>query len=260
MIVVGSLVLASILGTLVHQQRFYLVVDDILETRRDAELAHRLLIPELLPLNPSAGDVDYAGPDSMRLRAFRGVFSICDKKLTTDVFITVQPLAPGSAVLTSDSALVYSRGTSVSTADDHWKPLRISSVSSGTCRDGSPGETAVVHGLQGVLSEVAIGSPLRLFRHGSYWLAVEDDHWMMKTDAQGTPRAIGGQLMKASEPASAALKLRYLDAAGNDVTATSNIVDVLIDVGAMGNAPMIRGGSVYKTDSEIRRRLRNAGS
>ena len=257
--IVGTLVLASMLGTLIHQQRFYMVATDIAETRKDVALIETVLAPEFLPLNPSAGDIVYAGADSLRMRVYRGVYSVCDKKVMTDVHLTVRPVVPGIPAIGADSALVYSRGTLVSLSDDHWQAVKVNTVSAGTCPEGDASWSAIVQGLNGVLSQIPVGSPVRAFRYASYWIAAEDGYWVVKSDNLGAPRTIGARLMPSSEPKASALRFRYFDAAGNVTTDLSQIVEVEIDVGGKGIAPTYRGGGSYSTDTETLLRLRNAG-
>ncbi len=256
--IVGGLVLASILGALVHQQRFYMVAGDISETRRDVEQVDKVLAPEFLPLNPSAGDITYAASDSMRLRVFRGIYAICHKRVMTDVHVTVRRVTPDGPTLDSDSALVYSRGTQVTLADDHWEPIRFSSVSATICPDSAPGWAAIAHGLNGISSEIPIGAPVRVFSYAHYWLGRENGYWVLKTDALGTPRVLGGPLMPASHPKSSAMQFRYLDEAGNVTTNPSEIVDVEIVVGARGTSPTTREGNAYQVARRRVLRLRNA--
>ncbi|UCF19295.1 MAG: hypothetical protein JSU87_15415 [Gemmatimonadota bacterium] len=256
--IVGGLVLASILGALVHQQRFYMVAGDISETRRDVDQVDKVLAPELLALNPSAGDITFAASDSMRLRVFRGIFALCDKRVTTDVQVTVRRVTREGPELDSDSALVYSRGTQVTLADDHWEPVRLGSVSATTCPDSAPGWSAIAHGLSGIGDQIPIGAPVRVFSYANYWLGREAGYWVLKTDALGSARVLGGPLMPASQPKSSALQFRYLDEAGNVTTNPPDIVDVEIVVGAKGSAPTTREGIVYQVVRRRVLRLRNA--
>jgi len=258
-IIVGSLVLASVMGTLVYQQRFYMVASDVSETRRDVDLIEKVLAPEFLPLNPSAGDVVFAGSDSLRLRVFRGVYAVCDKKLVSDVHLTVRRVTPDGMAIATDSALVYSRGTLVGLADDHWEKMEINTTSSGTCLDGSAGWSAIVKGLNGILSQIPVGAPVRAFNYASYWIASENGYWVVKSDALGAPRTIGGRLKPVSEAKASALRFRYLDAAGFVTTDPAQIVEIEIVVGATSSMSTQRTGNPYQTDSETLLRLRNAG-
>lgn len=258
-IIVGSLVLAAVMGTLVHQQRFYMVAGDIAETRRDVELIEKVLAPEFLPLNPSAGDVVYAGSDSLRLRIFRGVYVVCDKRLLTDVQLTVRRVTPDGPDIATDSALVYSRGSLVALTDDHWEPVRITTTSSASCPDGGGGWSAIVTGLNTIMSQIPVGAPVRAFNYASYWITSENGFWVVKTDAFGTPRTIGGRLKPVSESKTSALRFRYLDATGSVTTDPTQIVEIELVVGATSNISTQRDGSPYQTNSETLLRLRNAG-
>ncbi|NIU72759.1 MAG: hypothetical protein GWN71_03990, partial [Gammaproteobacteria bacterium] len=249
---------AALFGVLVHQQRFYGVSGDISATWQDLEQVPRVLQPELLPLNSDAGDILYAGTDSMRFRGFRGVFAVCAKALTTDVLLTVRPVAPAEARLRADSGFVYSRGTNVSTSDDSWIPIRVSSVKDETCPDGTPGQQAVVSGLAGILSQIPVGAAVRMFDHASYWLATQDGNWVLKTDGFGGVTTVAASsLMPTDQPAASALRFRYLDNTGAPTGTLAEIVSVEIEIGAMGEYPPTRGGTPVKVGRTIELGLRN---
>lgn len=257
-IVVLSLVLASTMGVLIHQQRFYTVAADVAETASTLQGAKRALAPDLLPLDPAAGDIVLASPDSLALRVFRGVFSVCEKRLNTDVFITVRRLISAPTPLFLDSALVYSQGTKASIDDDRWIPIKITSVQADACPDGTAAWTGVVKGLGGILSQVPVGAPLRVFQHASYWLASENGRWFVKTDALGgAATAIAGPLAPSDSAASSILQFRYLDASGAPTATLTAITDIQLDGMAVGDVPMRRGGTPYSTADVALFKLRN---
>ncbi len=255
-----SLVMAAMVGVLLQQQRFYMVTGDAANTSGTLQRLETAVVTELLPLSPLGGDVIYADPDSVLLRAFRGVYAVCDKKVTTDVFITVRPLSEG-VPLRTDSVLVFSNGTQASFADDHWKAARITSIKKGECPDSSAAWTATMPDLSGQLSQVPIGAPVRVFQRASYWLTPENGSWVLKSNAlDGQPALVGGPLASADSLASSVLQFRYLDKDGNATGILAEIARVEVDVAAVGAVPRTRGGTPLRRDRTVSIRLRNADS
>ncbi len=255
-----SLVMAAMVGVLLQQQRFYMVTGDAANTSGTLQRLETAVVSELLPLSPVGGDVIYADPDSVLLRAFRGVYAVCDKKVTTDVFITVRPLSDG-VPLRTDSVLVFSHGTRASFSDDHWKAVRITSIKKGECPDSSAAWTATMPDLSGQLSQVPIGAPVRVFQRASYWLTPENGSWVLKSNAlDGQPALIGGPLASADSAASAVLQFRYLDKDGKATGTLAEIARVEVDVVAVGTVPKRRGGTPLRRDRTVSIRLRNADS
>lgn len=257
-ITVSTVVLASVIGVVIHQQRFYNLAGDINETLGDLKRAESSLVQDLLPVSPGAGDVLYAGEDSFAIRVSRGVFSICDKKQTTDVSITVRSLMGNHLPLLPDSAFVYARGTRPGVSDDYWEPVRLSSVSAGLCPDSTPGWKAIVPALNGITSQVPVGSPVRVFRPASYWLEETADGWYLKTDAtHGSPMVVAGPLTPAGGVASSTLRISYLDDEGDPASTAAEIAQIALDIAAVGSVPKVRGGEPYSTARRLTFDLRN---
>ncbi len=253
-----SVIFAAMVGTAVQQQRFYLVAGDASNAVATLERLEAITSVELLPLNGAAGDITYAGADSIAVRAYHGAWSICAKYATSPVHVMVRPLTQEYAPR-PDSGIVYSSGTKGTLADDHWKPISISSAKADFCPDSTPGYDLVVHGLAGVLNEVPIGAPMRLFHHGSYWLTVEAGRWHLKTDAlQGTPTLVGGPLAPADSAAGSVLAFRYLNKSGATTTQLDNITTIKIDAVTLGAVPKWRSGEPLRKVRTVSIRLRNA--
>lgn len=254
-----SLVLAAMVGVLLQQQRFYMVAGDAANTVGTLQRLETTVTAEFMPLSPSGSDIVYADDDSLALRVFRGVYVVCDKKLTTDVFVTVRALTQGRGIV-PDSVLVYSSGTRGSLADDHWKPVAVSSVKDDACPDGTPGWTAVIPDLNGVLSQVPIGSALRVFHPASYWLSAEDGSWFLKTDANpGGAVRIASRLAPADSAAASVIRFLYLDGQGNPTATLAEIAKIDIAASALGAVPKRRGGHPLRKEQTVSIALRNAG-
>ena len=256
-LVLVSIVLASMMGVLVQQQRFYMVTGDAANTTSKLQMLETVVTPELLPLNPSASDVIYANEDSVVLRAFRGIYWVCDRRMASNAQITVRALTD-TPPLRRDSATVYSQGTKATYKDDHWKYIGIGSVAAGLCPDSTAGWVAEVPALNGVLSQVPIGAPVRVFKPASYWRVVENGKWVLKTDAiRGTATTIA-QLAPADSSASSILRLGYIDDEGKPTTTLSEIIGLEIDIVAIGDVPTQRGGRPLRRDRTLYVKMRNA--
>ena len=254
-----AIVLTAMVGVLIQQQRFYLIASDAANTVGTLQRFEEVVTPELMPLNPTAGDIVFADPDSVKARVFRGVYWVCDKRMTTDVQITVRSLT-GSLAIPADSALVYSNGTRATMADDHWKPVQVTSVKGDVCPDSTPGWTAVVPGLNGSMAEIPVGAPTRAFQVASYWLSIQNGSWYMKSDAlDGSPMVVTGPLAPADSTGASVLSLRYSDRFGKTTATLTEIHKIEIDVSALGMVPTKRGGAPMNKSRALAVKLRNAG-
>lgn len=235
--ILASMILAGLVGMLIQQHRFYMVTDDASRVAGVLNRMETALGPEFFPLSPTAQDIVYADPDSVEMRVFRGVYAVCARKINVDVFLTVRPLT-GSMPILPDSIMVYSKGTRASVTDDHWKVVKVKSVSTDVCPDGTPGWVAVVPGLNGLLSQIPDGAPIRAFKHGSYALAQQDGFWELRTSAWGGSKVIGGRLAPADSAATSVLQFHYYDADGNATAVLSQIARVEIAATALGQIPI----------------------
>jgi len=256
-IILVSIVLASMMGVLIQQQRFYMVANDAASTTNRLQILETVVTPELLPLNPSANDVIYASEDSVVLRAFRGIYWVCDRRMASNAEITVSALA-NAPPLRRDSAIVYSQGTKATYKDDHWKYVAVGSVSAGLCPDSTAGWVAEVPALNGVLSQVPLGAPVRVFKPASYWRVIENNKWVLKTDALSGKATTIAELAPSDSSASSILRLGYVDDDGNPTTTLSEIIGLEIDVVAIGEVPTQRGGRPLRRESTLYVKMRNA--
>jgi hypothetical protein len=257
-LLVSMVVMAALMGMVIHQQRFYLVAADISEALSELQRVETVVVPELLPLSPGAGDIVFAGDDSIAMRVFRGVYSDCDKLLAPEFAIVLRNLTGNSVQLATDSVFVYSRGTRTGLGDDSWRAVRMSSVNETTCPDGTPGWRAVIPELNGVSFKIPVGSPVRAFRHGSYWLELSSDGWYLKTDAtSGTAVVIAGPLSPPDSAATAVLQFRYLDAEGDVTATTAEIARIDLNVSSQGKVPGMRDGLPHRAQHRLSFDIRN---
>ncbi len=216
------------------------------------------LQPELLPINPAAGDLVFAGDDSIEVRTSRGVYAICEKRISTDVIITVRGLTRGALPLMPDSAFVYVRGWRSSLTDDSWMRVKLKNTAPEMCPDSTPGWRANVPTLTAFADQVPVGAPVRVFRHASYWLAAEPDGWYLKTDAtNGSPMVVAGPLAPTDSAATSTLRFRYLDAEGDPAGWPAQVSRIAVELSGVGVVPGRRRGVPYGTERRLVLDMRN---
>ncbi len=133
-------------------------------------------------------------------------------------------------------------------------------MSKDTCPDGTPGWTASIPDLNGLLSQIPIGSAVRVFHPASYWLSSEDGSWFLKTDANpGGAVRIASRLAPADSAAAAVMSFRYLDVRGKSTATLDEIAKIEIAASAVGVVPKRRGGQPLRKEQTVSIALRNAG-
>ncbi|NIR44869.1 MAG: hypothetical protein GWN99_11235 [Gemmatimonadetes bacterium] len=257
-VIISLIVMAAMVGGLMQQQRFYQMAGDVSETVGDLQRVETAILPELLPINPAAGDLVFAGQDSIKVRTSRGVYAICDKRVSTDVIITVRGLTGSSLPLRPDSAFVYMRGWRSTLTDDSWMPVKLKNTAPDVCPDSTPGWRANVPVLTVFADQVPVGSPVRVFRHASYWLAANPDGWYLKTNAtNGSPMVVSGPLAPIDSAATSTLRFRYLDDEGDPAGWPSMVSSIAIELAGVGKVPGRRGGVPYATGRRLVLDVRN---
>jgi hypothetical protein len=257
-IIISLVVMSAMIGGMMQQQRFYRVAGDVSETVGTLQRVETAILPELLPINPSAGDLIFAGADSIAVRTSRGVYAVCDKRVTTDVIVTVRGLTGASLPLAPDSAFVYVRGVRSSLSDDGWVPVKLKNTAPEMCPDSTPGWRANVPALTALADQLPVGSPVRVFRRASYWLTPEPDGWYLKTNAtNGSPMVVAGPLAPTDSAASSTLRFRYLDADGGAAAWPAQVARIAVELNGIGKVPGRRGGVAYGTGRRLVLDLRN---
>jgi len=231
--VIGGLIMAAGLSLAIQQRSFYTTAADAAYAISSLNGLELTMAGEVLPLNAAAGDLIHAGPDSMRLRLFRGVYSVCDVALTPAA-LTMKRLTQGGEPAAGDSAFVYSQGVTSQIQDDLWERFEIKAVTAATCPDGSQAWRLTFWGLNSTqLGQLPAGAPLRVFGRASYWFDQRDDGWYLtRTDRDGTALSIAGPLR---QPGSASVPpaFRYYDANGTPTTVPANVARLEITANAV---------------------------
>lgn len=255
---IAGVALAAVLALLIQQQRFYLVTGDASAAEARLNPVRMALAPELWPVNPADGDIVYIGDDSLAARTYRGVYVVCGYALASDLVLAVRRMNANSLPSLGDSALVFNQGPSADVDDDFWTPVDIVSTGTGTCPDGSSATTITVPDLAGLGSRVAIGTSVRLFDHGSYWLAQRSDGWVLMTNAHGgSPRAITEPLAPVGPSEPKPLEFHYHDADGNPTATLPEIASIEIVSTSIGEVPIRPSGKRYVAERTVLLKLRN---
>lgn len=254
-IVVGGLILTAGMTLLVQQRMFYTSAADAAGAISSLNQLELKLAGEFLPINTSAGDLIYADADSMRMRLFRGVYSVCDVSLSP-VALTVKRLTLGGEPIKGDSALVYSQGPTSQFQDDVWKPVRVNTVSDTTCPDNTAAWRLAIHGLNTTeLGQLPAGAPLRVFGWASYWFRSQPDgFYLTRTDYDSNEVVIAGPLRQPGN-ASTPPAFRYFDANGLVTTVPSNVAR--LEVSANAVRFVVRGKDPTTASRTLTFRFRN---
>ncbi len=220
---ISGIVMAAGVSVVVGHRRFYTGMADLAEAMSTLNHMHVALSSELLPISASAGDLIYAGEDSIQTRYFTGVFSVCAVSVSP-VTVTVRRLSHSGTLHASDSVMVYSQGPSSEITDDFWEHVKIGPPAAGTCADGRPGRTVMVDGLTvAEAGNIPSGAPLRPFTSTSYSFVERGNGWyLVRNDRDRQNFPIAGPLLPP-DGETPGLQFRYFDANGQ---VTNNEDDV----------------------------------
>lgn len=254
---VAAVVMSAAVGVVVRHRRFYTTAADVAAAMGTLNHLEVVLGSELLPINASAGDLIHAGTDSMATRLFMGVYSVCEMTLSPISF-TVLRLSRAGALRAGDSAVVYSRGPGSEIADDLWEHVKIGSVSTGTCPDGSAGWTVEVEGLtNSEAAAVPPGAPLRAFTRASYSFVERSNGWfLVRSAGDGPGFPVAGPLLAPSGD-TPGLRFRYLDASGQPTAVESEVARVEVVAVAARSVSGTRGADPTTVSRTVSFTFRN---
>ncbi len=268
-ILILGVVVASLVGMLNKQQRFYHGARELLDTRTHLREAGAVLLTDLRPITPASNDVYTWSDTRIAFRAFTASSIMC--RGVTPNQIVMPPVSVArdntlsswiTAPTVGDSVLILDDSLNVSAADDFWRPFQIFSVTTVTgasgCATGAfgggnfmePGD-ALRPSLMLTLSasvpaSVSRGAPVRVFRRAEYGLfqSATDGKWYLgylDCNPARAPRcsnfaAVSGPYRpySSSTPGENGLTLTYYDSLGTALDpATGNKLNIArIDVTA----------------------------
>ena len=240
-LVLGTLVLGAAGQVFIATARFLRLQASALEVREGLRAAQQVLTAELRELDPADGDLVALGPDSISLRAVRGIEFICAAPDAVTGRIAVRRRLSASyrdMDPARDRAVVFRDGDPSTDADDAWIDLGIASAGgAATCSDGGAATEVRLAGPVAELDSVGLGAPVRWYERavyrlygdetGLWWLGVRS--WSGGSWAPLSP--IAGPLRHPS-----GLEFRYFDASGAATTDPARVVTIGLAVRGVGSA------------------------
>ena len=196
----------------------------------------------------SVTDISAITDTSITYRAMRGFYTLCQSTTdaTTLTAVRVLPSPFTSEYRTpasTDSALVFWEGDTLSTYDDTWIPVGISGVATTTCSyPSSPASTKVAYtiGLTGsgipsayALARLYPGAPIRTFETNELLLyGSGGSEWLGLSVNGGSAEPVLGPLAPTSGTVYG-FQLTYYDSTGSALAATSANIPKIRTIGVM---------------------------
>lgn len=226
-----GIVVAGTLRALSAQKKFYARQARILDARHAMRASATILASELREVSSAGGDLYAIGPDSVAIRSTVGFAIACGVNTgSSQVYLT--EVSGHFNLANADSILIFVEN-GIDDGDDGWRALLVTGLSPGgpSCSWGAPAEMSMT--VNGSLSGVWIGSPVRLFQPYVYGLYQESDgrSWLGRKEyvAAASYIPVAGPLAPAD---SSGLVLTYYDAAGAATTNRLNVARIDIQVRA----------------------------
>lgn len=221
-IVLGTVVVASLYQVLVYQQRLY-TRERAATYRQDAlRLANAVLTGDLMEASASEGDFVALEPDSLSLRSPVGLAIVC----------AVDSSSGRLGVFHIEGRVLDSEGDSLLIYHpDGWLVTEAADVDSEGIGGlecpyaAGPSTEKAIH-VGGSLIGVPAGAPLRAFHRYTYVLEEEDGSWWLaRADASGTEILAGPFVGDGS-----GMVFAYFDAAGAPTTDPARVarLDVML--------------------------------
>lgn len=230
-LVIGVIVLTSVYQTVVTQERAQRHNAAAADAQGTSRTGIQLLTAELREASTAAGadpngggsDLLVTTADSIRLRAFRklGVTCVVDVPgHAMDVWVL------GAAFVTGDTILVFEENSPGTRTDDIWAPdIAVSWVGSSNnttaCQSEWPGYP--IQRLRGPsdthLQRMKRGGLVRSYDRLTYGIYQVDGQWVVgRRNSSGAVVPLVGPVLP---PADGGLRFRYFDAAGAELTPTT---------------------------------------
>ena len=224
---IGAVMILSIYGVLVNQQRSYTIQGAQIAAQQSARAGMEILATEFRSLSGLGGDVIAMDDDTVSLRVMRKFGIACGVSLTPPA-VTVRKV--GAWFDVNDSIHVYADGDEDVALDDVWLSGTASSVDTTRTCGTYPAQLISVGGVGGAFTvdTVRVGAPVRSYERVSFGLGTyQGEPYLGRWGTATSFIPLVGPLDASSGPA---LRLDYFDINGN-VTATPTDVhriDVMV--------------------------------
>jgi type II secretory pathway pseudopilin PulG len=230
-LIMGSIVVASIIGVIIPQYRDYDRQRDLADLRGSLGAAMATLVTEFRPLSAAEGDLLQIAPTSFTVRSVQGVGVVCDVVEAASPTYGIAHVSGSFSSAAGDSAVVYAHGAE-GVFDDGWSALKIQAVASQKagfeCAWGGSGATVRLE-LAGDTAGIGVGSALREFRRTEFALFSAEGRWWLgrKQGSSGGYELLAGPM---ASPSDSGLVLLYSDRDGNSTTVASDVASVEISL------------------------------
>lgn len=255
-LVLGSVVVGAAGQAFLATERFFRLQASALEVHEGLRAATQVLAAELRELDPAGGDIVALGPDSISLRATRGLTFVCAPADPATGRLAVRR-SPGSGYRdvdpARDRAMVYRDGDPATEDDDAWLDLAVASAGgTATCAEGSAGTELRLAGDVAALDSVGLGAPVRFYERatyrlyrdetGAWWLGVRG--WSGGSWAAVSP--VAGPLRHPL-----GLQFTYYDAGGAATAVPARVARIALVVRGAGGALLqaVGGKQAHWSDS-----------
>lgn len=225
-----GIVVAGTLRALSAQKKFYARQARILDARHAMRASTTILASEFRDASAADGDLYAIGPDSIVVRSTAG-FAIACAVNTGNSTLALTEVSGHFRLDVADSALVFVEN-GLRDDDDAWRALQVTGLSPTppACAWGSAASLLLT--VNGSLSGVWVGAPVRLYKPYVYGLYPESDRYWLGRRPYSVASAyvpVAGPLAPAD---SGGLVLTYYDAAGAVTTDRLQVARVNIQVRA----------------------------
>ena len=225
--VVGAVLVLSIYGVLLNQQRAYTIQAAEVSSQQSARAGLEILATEFRSLSATGGDIVMMSDDSVSLRVMRK-FGIACVVNYSPPSVTVQKM--GAWFDAQDSVFVYADGDEDVAVDDVWIADKASSVDTTQNCSGRAAQRVNLPGAGAAFAadSVRVGAPVRSYENVSFGLGLyAGDPYLGRWSPSTSFLPLVGPLDATSGPA---LRLEYYDIFGNATATPTDVhrIDVMV--------------------------------
>lgn len=221
-VVLGTVIMMATYGVLITNQRTYTVQNAQIQGQQTVRAGLEVLSGELREISPPGGDLLQMDDQRIRFNGLRGLAIACNVDAPGNKIIAMnvgEPLTGGSLVY------IFQDNNPNLRNDDVWLAGTISSVGSGTCPNGTAGQTLNLPGVgSAALAGVLVGGPVRAYREYEYFMGTFDgESYLFSRDrtAAGDPQPLVGPLAAGD-----GLRFRYFDEDGVPTTTATDVARI----------------------------------